>query len=89
MKGYLVDRFNGRRMNMSPTGSSRRESYEFVPTSRMNNTYIVSGESLPEDIIAATPNGIFAAQIKGGSVNTETGDFNFSVSRAYLIENGK
>lgn len=89
LKGYLVDRFNGRRMNMSPTGSSRRESYEFVPTSRMNNTYIVSGESLPEDIIASTPNGIFAAQIKGGSVNTETGDFNFSVSRAYLIENGK
>lgn len=89
LKGYLVDRFNGRRMQTEPTGSSRRESYEYVPTSRMNNTFILGGESRPEDIVAATEHGIFAAQIRGGSVNTETGDFNFSVSRAYLIENGR
>lgn len=55
----------------------------------MNNTFILGGESRPEDIVAATEHGIFAAQIRGGSVNTETGDFNFSVSRAYLIENGR
>ena len=89
LKGYLVDRFNARRMQMLPTGSSRRESYEYVPTSRMNNTFIIGGKSCPEDIIAATERGILAAQIRGGSVNTETGDFNFSVSRAYLVENGK
>ena len=89
LKGYLVDRFNGRRMRMEPTGSARRESYEYVPTSRMNNTFILGGENRPEDIVAATEHGIFAAQIRGGSVNTETGDFNFSVSRAYLIENGR
>lgn len=89
LKGYLVDRFNGRRLKMRPTGSSRRSSYEFAPTSRMNNTFISAGNSTPQEVIANTENGIYVAQIKGGSVNTATGDFNFSVSLAYLIENGK
>ena len=40
LKSYMVDKLNGRRMNMAPTGSSRRQSYKFAPTSRMTNTYI-------------------------------------------------
>lgn len=89
LKNYLVDKFNSRIMKMAPTGSGRRESYDFAPTSRMNNTFIMNGDSTPEEVISNTEHGIYAAQISGGSVNDASGDFNFSVSRAYLIENGK
>ncbi|MDW7662632.1 MAG: TldD/PmbA family protein, partial [Bacillota bacterium] len=38
LKSYMIDKLNGRRMNMQSTGSARRQSYKFAPTSRMTNT---------------------------------------------------
>ncbi|MFV0627462.1 MAG: TldD/PmbA family protein [Alphaproteobacteria bacterium] len=87
--GYLVDRFNGQRMGEKPTGSSRRQDYTYAPTSRMNNTYVLSGTSEPEDIVASVKNGLYITKFGGGSVQPQTGDFNFTVHKAYLIENGK
>lgn len=89
LKGYLIDKFNARRMNAEATGSSRRESYRFNPTSRMTNTYIAPGTSTPEEIITSTEKGLYAKYMGGGSVNPATGDYNFAVSEAYLVKNGK
>ena len=89
LKGYMIDKLNGRRMGMESTGSSRRQSYRFAPTSRMTNTYIAPGKSTPEEIIADTEYGIYAKYMGGGSVNPGTGDFNFAVNEAYLVKNGK
>ncbi|MBM7616266.1 TldD/PmbA family protein [Alkaliphilus hydrothermalis] len=89
LKGYMIDKLNGRRMGMESTGSGRRQSYKFAPTSRMTNTYIAAGDSTPEEIISNTEKGIYAKNLGGGSVNPVTGDFNFAVREAYLIENGK
>lgn len=89
LKGYMIDKLNARRMNMRPTASARRQSYRFAPTSRMTNTYIDKGTSSREQIISSTEKGLFAKSISAGSVNPATGDFNFSLSEAYLIENGK
>ena len=47
-----------------------------------------TGTDNPEEIVASTPYGIYVAQIKGGSVQPQSGEFNFSVNRAYLIEKG-
>ncbi|MFD1885129.1 TldD/PmbA family protein [Paenibacillus wenxiniae] len=89
LKGYLIDRVGSRRMNMAPTGSGRRQSYRFAPTSRMNNTFISEGDSTREQMIAATEYGIYARSLGGGSVNTATSDFNFAINEAYMIRNGK
>ncbi|WP_042148682.1 TldD/PmbA family protein [Paucisalibacillus sp. EB02] len=89
LKGYLIDKFNARRMNTESTGSGRRESYKFAPTSRMTNTYIAPGKSTPEEIIANTEYGIYAKYMGGGSVNPATGDYNFAVNEAYLVKDGK
>lgn len=89
LKGYMIDKLNSRRMNMKPTASGRRQNYRFTPVSRMSNTYIDNGESSKEEIISSTEKGLFAKYISAGSVNPATGDFNFSLSEAYLIENGK
>ena len=88
LKSYMVDKLNGRRMNMEPTGNSRRQSYKFAPTSRMTNTYIASGEDNPEDIIKSIEDGLYAKKMGGGSVNPVTGEFNFAVAEGYIVKNG-
>jgi TldD protein len=89
LKGYLIDRLNGQRMGMRPTGSSRRQSYKFAPTSRMTNTYIAAGNDDNEAIISSMNYGLYAKKMGGGSVNPVTGEFNFAVLEGYLIKKGK
>ena len=89
LKSYMIDKFNGRRMGMESTGSSRRQSYAYTPTSRMTNTYIAAGEDKNEDIIGSIEYGLYAASMGGGSVNPTTGEFNFAVNEGYMIRNGQ
>lgn len=89
LKSYMIDRLNGRRMGMAPTGSGRRQSYKFAPTSRMTNTYIANGEDSPEEIIKSISDGLYAKKMGGGSVNPVTGEFNFAVSEGYIVKNGE
>lgn len=89
LKNYLVDKLNGRRMNTPSTGSGRRQSYKYSPTSRMNNTFIDQGESTLDEMIQATEYGLYAKKLGGGSVNPATGDFNFAVMEGYIVKNGK
>ena len=65
----MIDKLNGRRMGMNPTGSGRRQSYKYAPTSRMTNTYIANGDDNPEDIIKSISDGLYAKKMGGGSVN--------------------
>ena len=88
LKSYLVDKLNGRRMGMESTGSGRRQSYKYAPTSRMTNTYIANGDNTPEEIIASISDGLYAKKMGGGSVNPVTGEFNFAVSEGYIVKNG-
>lgn len=89
LKSYLFDYRNQRRVNHPLTGSGRRESYKYSPTSRMNNTFIANGKSTFKEIIAATEYGLYAKSMGGGSVNPTTGEFNFAVTEGYMIRNGK
>ncbi|OIJ20800.1 peptidase C69 [Anaerobacillus alkalidiazotrophicus] len=89
LKGYLVDKLGARRMGTTSTGSGRRESYKYAPTSRMTNTFIAPGKSTPEEIIANTEFGIYAKYMGGGSVNPATGDYNFAINEGYIVRNGK
>lgn len=89
LKGYLIDNFNGRRMNEEGNGACRRQNYKFEPTSRMSNTYIAAGKSTKEEIIANTKLALYAVSFNGGSVNPSTGEFNFGCSEAYIVRDGK
>ena len=55
----------------------------------MRNSFILGGGSRPEDVVAGTPRGLYAAVLGGGQVNPATGDFVFGVAEGYLIEDGK
>lgn len=86
---YMQDKLNAKLMGMQPTGNCRRESYAHVPMPRMTNTYMLAGQYSPEEIIKSVKKGLYAANFGGGQVDITSGQFVFSTSEAYLIENGK
>ena len=89
LKGYMMDKMNGRLMNKPSTGNGRRESYAHIPMPRMTNTYMLNGEDKFEDMILSVDDGIYAKNFDGGQVDITSGKFVFSANEAYLIKNGK
>ena len=87
--GYMQDKLNARLMNVQSTGNGRRQSYAHLPMPRMTNTFMLPGESDPEEILASVDKGVYAVNFGGGSVDITSGRFVFSATEAYLIENGK
>jgi TldD protein len=55
----------------------------------MTNTFMLAGESTPDEIIRSVDRGLYAANFGGGQVDITSGKFVFSASEAYLIEGGK
>lgn len=86
---YMQDKLNAKLMGMQSTGNCRRESYAHVPMPRMTNTYMLAGAHEPEEIIRSVKRGLYAVNFGGGQVDITSGQFVFSASEAYLIENGK
>lgn len=86
--GAMTDMVNAQRLAVPGSANGRRESYAHPPLCRMSNTYFQPGEGRPEEIVADVPRGLYVARLSGGDVNTTTGDFAFTTSEAYLIENG-
>ncbi|MCB2185105.1 MAG: TldD/PmbA family protein [Deltaproteobacteria bacterium] len=89
LTSYMQDRLSALKMDLSPTGNGRRESYRARPIPRMTNTMIASGTEDPDSIIRRTPGGLLVKKMGGGQVNTVNGDFVFEVSEGYLIKDGK
>lgn len=89
LKKYMQDKVNAALMGVEPTGNGRRESYAHLPMPRMTNTYMLAGNSSPEEIISTVDKGIWAPNFGGGQVDITSGKFVFSTSEAYLIEKGK
>ncbi len=89
LRGYLHDRISADWYRTGPTGSGRRESFRHEPMPRMTNTFMEEGEDDPEDIIRSVQRGIYAKKFSGGQVNISNGDFVFSLTEGYLIEDGK
>ena len=89
LNDYMWDLLRARQGGRESSGNGRRETYQSLPMVRMTNTYLLAGETDPDDIIASTPYGLYCAALGGGQVNTATGDFVFGVTEAYLIENGR
>jgi TldD protein len=88
LKNFLSDRAGAWRTGQPRTGSGRRQGYTYAAASRMRNTYIAPGNFTNDEIFASIEKGIYCKKMGGGSVGA-TGQFNFAVDEAYLIENGK
>jgi len=89
LRGYMQDRLSARHFQVNPRGNGRRESFACVPMPRMTNTVLLSGPHDPEEIVKSVKRGIFAKTFGGGQVDISNGDFVFSLTESYLIEDGK
>jgi TldD protein len=89
LRGYLQDKHNARLMGVASTGNGRRESFAHLPLPRMTNTYMLPGPHAREEIIESVERGLYAVNFGGGQVDITSGQFVFSASEAYLIEDGK
>ncbi|MBI4400980.1 MAG: metalloprotease TldD [Nitrospirae bacterium] len=88
LRGFITDRLNARLLGIPLTGNGRRESFQSIVLPRMTNTFMLAGESDPQDIIRSVTRGLYAVSFGGGQVDITNGKFVFSASEAYLIENG-
>lgn len=89
LRGYLQDKLSSRLLHTQPTGNGRRESYQHAPMPRMTNTFMLAGESDPEEIVKSVKKGLYCATFGGGQVDITSGNFVFNASESYLIEDGK
>ena len=89
LTGYMQDMLNARLMGVAPTGNGRRESFAHLPLPRMTNTMMLAGDKSVEEIIKSVKKGVYAVNFGGGQVDITSGKFVFSMSEAYMIENGK
>ena len=89
LEDYMWDASSAKSYRKETSGNGRRQSYRHLPMVRMTNTYLLPGESDPDDIVAHTEQGVYVSRLTGGQVNTATGDFVFGTQEAYLIENGE
>jgi TldD protein len=89
LRGYMHDRLSARHFQIGATGNGRRESFASVPMPRMTNTVLLAGPDDPEEIIRSVKKGVFAKTFGGGQVDIANGDFVFSLTESYLIEDGK
>jgi TldD protein len=88
LRGYMSDYLNAGLMKTGRSGNGRRQSYKFIPLPRMTNTFMLAGKDTKEDIIRSVKRGLYAVQFWGGQVDITSGEFAFSASEAYLIEDG-
>lgn len=89
LRGYLQDKQSARHFGVTPTGNGRRESFQCAPMPRMTNTILLGGPHDPEEIVRSVKRGIYATTFGGGQVDISNGDFVFSLTESYLIEDGK
>lgn len=89
LRGYMNDRISAKQLGVKASGNGRREAYNYPPMPRMTNTYLRPGEFAPEEILQSVKKGIYAKGFTGGNVDITKGDFTFSCSESYLIEDGK
>jgi TldD protein len=87
--GYMHDRLSAKHYKLQPSGNGRRESFACAPMPRMTNTILLAGQSDPEEILRSVKRGVYAKKFGGGQVDIANGDFVFSLTESYLVEDGK
>jgi TldD protein len=89
LRGYMQDRHSADFFGTTSDGHGRRQSFRSHPMPRMTNTMLLGGQDAPEDIVRSVNRGVYAKRFGGGQVDISNGDFVFSLTEGYLIEDGK
>lgn len=89
LKSYLHDQVSARQYGVDPTGSGRRQSYQYAPMPRMSCTFMEDGPHSKGEIIESVDRGIICETYTDGQVQIGAGDFTFRVKNGWLVEGGR
>ncbi len=89
LTGYLHSLETAARMGAEPNGCARAQNHQKDPIVRMSNTFIDSGDTTLEEMIADTEEGLLLKGGYWGYVFTARGQFTCNVENAWAIENGE
>jgi len=88
LKEFMYNTIVASRVGIKSTGNASRRGFRSLPGIGAHSFYIVAGETPPEEIIKATPNGLLLKGVTGYGINPVNGNFSGGVS-GFWIENGK
>ena len=60
---YMWDYLRARQEGRQSSGNGRRQSYRDLPMVRMTNTFLIDGDSDPDELLAQTPTGVYVAKL--------------------------
>jgi TldD protein len=89
LSSYMHDRLSAKHFGLRPSGNGRRESFACAPMPRMTNTILLAGPHDAGEILGTVKRGVYAKKFGGGQVDIANGDFVFSLTESYLVEDGK
>ncbi|MGE5343297.1 MAG: TldD/PmbA family protein [Candidatus Omnitrophota bacterium] len=88
LRTYMFDLITANHFH-TKSHNGRRESFRDIPLPRMTNTMMLGGNYSVDEIIGSVKKGVYAKTFSGGQVDITSGDFVFSITEGYLIDNGK
>jgi TldD protein len=89
LEDFITNREVAAKLNMTPNGGARAQSYAFRPIVRMSNTYIAEGDYTFGEMLEDIEHGVYVKATRGGQVDPAKGTFQFSAEEAYRIEHGE
>lgn len=89
LKSGINDYLSANRLNVSPTGNGRRESFERKVYTRMTNTYFQSGNDSLEQMILSIKDGILLENAASGMEDPKNWGIQCMVNVGREIHNGQ
>jgi TldD protein len=88
-RGFLNSRATAAALGVEPNGSARASEAWHVPLVRMSNTFFMTGESNPAQILADVEHGYYVCGNSVPSIAESRENFRISARRVYEIEHGQ
>jgi len=88
LQGFMYNTMVASRAGVVSTGNASRGGFASLPGIGPHAFYVEAGETDPEEIIRATPNGLSLKGVTGYGINPVSGDFSGG-AQGFWIENGR
>jgi len=88
LQGFMYNTAVASRAGTQSTGNASRGGFSSLPRIGSHAFYVEAGDSDPEEIIRATPNGLYLKGVTGYGINPVNGNFSGG-AQGFWIENGR
>jgi len=86
--GYQSSRETAAELGITSSGGMRADNWDRIPLIRMTNINLLPGEWTFDELIADTPDGIYASMVKSWSIDDKRLNFQFGCEAAWEIKDG-